>query len=79
MSRPFPFPRTVAACILLLSFSAPVLAPVGTVRAATPAAATTRYVLVASESEALYRVNEVLFREGNRLNIAVGRTRECGS
>jgi polyisoprenoid-binding protein YceI len=40
------------------------------------AAAATRYVIVPSESEVVYRVNEVLFREGNRLNVAVGRTRE---
>jgi len=77
MKYPLLSPLTVVVCVLVLSFGASALSPVGTVSAATPAAATTtRYVLVSSESEVLYRVNEVLFREGNRLNVAVGRTRE---
>ncbi len=42
--------------------------------AASPAAAQ-RYVVVSNESEVLYRVNEVLFRDGNQLSVAVGRTR----
>lgn len=43
----------------------------------TPAAAapaTLRYVIVPAESQVIYYVNEVFFREGNRFNVAVGTT-----
>ncbi len=75
--RPLAVPLTLAAVVLLLSVGAPALQPVGpVVPAAVAASAVTRYVIVPSESEVLYRVDEVLFREGNKLNVAVGRTRE---
>lgn len=43
----------------------------------TPAAAAPamlRYVVVPAESQVVYHVNEVFFREGNRFNVAVGTT-----
>lgn len=49
----------------------------GSNEAATPAPAqgsVQRFVIVAAESGVIYRVNETLFREGNKINTAVGRT-----
>jgi polyisoprenoid-binding protein YceI len=77
MKRLLSFPLAIAVSILVLSLVVAAVSPVRLASAATAgAAATTRYVIVSSESEVLYRVNEVLFREGNRLNVAVGRTKE---
>jgi polyisoprenoid-binding protein YceI len=49
-----------------------------TLTASLPAAAAQsgpqRFVIVPAESQVIYRVNEILFNEGNRLNTAVGTT-----
>jgi polyisoprenoid-binding protein YceI len=54
------------------------LAAVVTVLGALPASAAQagpqRFVIVPAESQVIYRVNEILFNEGNRLNTAVGTT-----
>lgn len=60
----------VAAALVLGSALA---GGVGVSGAAAPAAVQ-RFVLVPGESQALYRVGETLFREGNRFNVAVGVT-----
>lgn len=60
--------NTIAAlCILAAG-----LLPVSRSASAGPAAQ--RFVIVAEESQVTYRVAETLFRDGNRLNIAVGTT-----
>lgn len=66
---------------IFLSVTLPAAVPLsqpveGAAPSALVAAPAQRYAIVASDSEVVYRVNEVLFREGNRLNVAVGRTRE---
>lgn len=52
--------------------------PAAAARRATVSAAvvgTQRFVIVPEDSQVIYRVVETLFREGNRLNTAVGLTR----
>lgn len=67
----------VVSVSVALSAGGPPAWPVGgPSQVALAAAPAQRYIIVASDSEVVYRVNEVLFREGNRLNVAVGRTRE---
>ncbi len=74
------FPALIVLAVTLslaLPAATPLAWPAG---GASPAAAATtapaqRYAIVSTESEVVYRVSEVLFREGNRLNVAVGRTR----
>jgi len=63
------FPRSTAVALLLLLAVAAASLPA----AAAPSAAQ-RFVIVPAESSVIYRVNEVLFNEGNRLNTAVGTT-----
>ncbi len=46
----------------------------GGVPAAAAPAGTQRFVIVPSQSAVVYRVDETLFNEGNRLNTAVGTT-----
>lgn len=48
--------------------------PLAATAGATAAPAAQRFVIVPAESLVTYRVNETLFREGNRLNVAVGTT-----
>jgi len=60
-----PAVRTAAAAVPAVAVAIPTVAAAPTVQ---------RYVIVPEESEVLYRVGEVLFREGNRFNVAVGRT-----
>lgn len=67
----------VVSVSVALSAGGPPAWPVGSPsQVALAAAPAQRYIIAASDSEVVYRVNEVLFREGNRLNVAVGRTRE---
>lgn len=63
------FPRPTAVALLLLLAVAAASLPT----AAAPSAAQ-RFMIVPAESSVIYRVNEVLFNEGNRLNTAVGTT-----
>ncbi|MGH2347916.1 MAG: YceI family protein [bacterium] len=60
--------RKVASLLTLASVLAAALPA-----SAAPSAAQ-RFVIVPAESQVIYRVHEVLFNEGNRLNTAVGTT-----
>ena len=61
-------PITIAVlCVLAIG-----VLPASRKPSAGPAAQ--RFVIVAEESQVTYRVAETLFRDGNRLNIAVGTT-----
>jgi polyisoprenoid-binding protein YceI len=61
------FAVTVGIALLVVAGSVP-----GPVWAG--AAAAQRFTIVPAESQAIYRVEETLFREGNRLKVAVGTT-----
>ncbi|MDR7402681.1 MAG: YceI family protein [Armatimonadota bacterium] len=61
----------IVAAVLVLGSA---LAGGAGVSGAAAPAAVQRFVLVPGESQALYRVGETLFREGNRFNVAVGVT-----
>lgn len=63
--------RLMSVCLVLLV--AATLFGV-TTSALAAAAGPQRFVIVPAESSVTYRVNEILFNEGNRLNTAVGTT-----